>query len=634
MALCECFDEVLLYETPSELILVGLTSSQLYRMMRVSRTRPANLNITQDETLYTDSALQHLLSSSNQTPKLILKAKALFGFLKLHDCYHMILISSVTRVASVLNRPIYQVADVISFSLSQEPLSATEASYRALLELFDWQALYFCPSLDLSHTLQHLCISSAKRSSQGCYPQRQSPHDEPRSDFVWNSTSMHSTIPTSFRTNFIYGHVSERTILPSHSSSAFTLTLVNRRSRLYAGPRYLKRGVSMNGNAANFIESEVIVSTSCSCSCMLETRRWGFKIKPKLTLTRRDPYCSATRLHFSDLFFKYNAPIFVVDLLSKKKTGESILSRDYQDAIEFINSKCIPESIKSRHDGDMIKYCNFDFRNEFNSHDHDLTEFEDGLSFLALDLLSSTKFFHCQLIPQSSSRILFKVIQQQKGIVRINCVDSTDRTAAFQTFLNMVRSSSPLTNTTSDVLSYQYSGSLVLDKVGLIASDVVNKKLGRKVTVHLQRYVSNQFLDHSKQLVFNLITKWSDEFSGCLLTLKDDDVLHEPPVSWWNKYILKIDDFAWIEDPLVKKRQCSIALPFEKICAYLRPFVCPKCSCLCHQPPSLQISSENLVIFEFSPSDDEPIPERKLNQKRFIPDRNGLLIPYFPLLFN
>ena len=39
----------------------------------------------------------------------------------------------------------------------------------------------------------------------------------------------------------------------------FTITLIGRRSRLFAGTRYLKRGVNDEGNVANDVEVEQIV---------------------------------------------------------------------------------------------------------------------------------------------------------------------------------------------------------------------------------------------------------------------------------------------------------------------------------------------------------------------------------------
>jgi len=56
----------------------------------------------------------------------------------------------------------------------------------------------------------------------------------------------------------IQGHVS---VLEHHiGKEVFDLILISRRSRLRAGLRYKRRGIDIDGNCANFVETEQIVT--------------------------------------------------------------------------------------------------------------------------------------------------------------------------------------------------------------------------------------------------------------------------------------------------------------------------------------------------------------------------------------
>lgn len=54
----------------------------------------------------------------------------------------------------------------------------------------------------------------------------------------------------------IYGDVSSANF--SHNCKDCTFVLISRRSRRYAGTRYMKRGINEHGCVANFVEVEQI----------------------------------------------------------------------------------------------------------------------------------------------------------------------------------------------------------------------------------------------------------------------------------------------------------------------------------------------------------------------------------------
>ena len=85
-------------------------------------------------------------------------------------------------------------------------------------------------------------------------------HKPFESTFLWN----HYLIKDFYRLlvkkkwvmSIIYGDVCSENF--RSETKTCTLVLISRRSRRYAGTRYMKRGINSHGNVANFVEVEQI----------------------------------------------------------------------------------------------------------------------------------------------------------------------------------------------------------------------------------------------------------------------------------------------------------------------------------------------------------------------------------------
>ena len=81
--------------------------------------------------------------------------------------------------------------------------------------------------------------------------------------FVWNSYLLEEivgalgTFASPWITPIIHGYFSQRTLLLNNRK--LRMTLIARRSRHFAGPRYLKRGSDIQGRVANEVETEQMV---------------------------------------------------------------------------------------------------------------------------------------------------------------------------------------------------------------------------------------------------------------------------------------------------------------------------------------------------------------------------------------
>ncbi|OWM85087.1 hypothetical protein CDL15_Pgr027874 [Punica granatum] len=140
----------------------------------------------------------------------------------------------------------------------------------------------------------------------------------------------------------------------------FSVSLTSRRSRHFAGTRYLKRGVNDRGRVANDVETEQIVldeeagSSKGKMSSVVQMRGsiplfWSqeasrFSPKPDIILQRYDPTYEATKLHFEDLARRYGNPIIILNLIKtfEKRPREMMLRREFANAIGYLN-QILPE---------------------------------------------------------------------------------------------------------------------------------------------------------------------------------------------------------------------------------------------------------------------------------------------------
>ena len=132
-----------------------------------------------------------------------------------------------------------------------------------------------------------------------------------------------------------------------------SIVLINRRSRHFAGTRYLKRGVADTGKVANDVETEQVVEDESMgpgrFSSFLQHRGsipifWTQVTsvtmpKPPIVLNRVDPTYAATQKHFTDLFRRYGSPLIVLNLVkqSEKSEREVIVGTEFRNAVEYLN---------------------------------------------------------------------------------------------------------------------------------------------------------------------------------------------------------------------------------------------------------------------------------------------------------
>ncbi|KAK6118742.1 hypothetical protein DH2020_047547 [Rehmannia glutinosa] len=300
----------------------------------------------------------------------------------------------------------------------------------------------------------------------------------------------------------------------SISGFDINLILIARRSRHYAGTRYLKR------------------------------------------VSKKDDKYEATKLHFENLVKRYGNPIIILNLIKtrEKKPRESILRAEFANAIEVINKDLAHEN--------RLKFLHWDLSKYSRNKAASVLAYLVKVAANALDL---TGFFYCQVLPSSSQlpcsnncygdfadEDLCNVTKGvhnlnakysikggdvngshfvkppvfQRGVLRTNCIDCLDRTNVAQYVYGLVALAM------GDTLALQYGGSTAHNKFDLIPIRFVLPVLTFTLFVlahllylqifsetrgqwkaatqsqeflrTLQRYYSNAYMDAEKQDAINV----------------------------------------------------------------------------------------------------------------------------------
>jgi hypothetical protein len=398
LPLVTCFDKYVLYETSSFYYLVGCDANETqYRILKLNRNilKPKSLDeiLVEDPVVYSGDELEELLemihdgNKSSGGIKQVTVAYGLVGFVKFLDCYYFTLITQRKKVGCVGSNFIYAIKNAemyavrpssnigndmslksmwrkVNRKLTQK--DTAESRYMGLFQFIDiTKDFFFSYTYDLTHSLQHNFIMSSPNTF---------PIPPFKEMYEWNKyqtedmkETLGDTTASLWTLPIIHGSFQQRRF--SLFGRTVDLILMARRSRHYAGTRYLKRGVSVHGKVANDCEMEQIVQldngAQATFASYIQMRGsiptyWYQETsvtmpKPPILVDRVDSNFLATQSHFSDLIKRYSLPIIVLDLVKhhERRERESIVGKDFRHATEIINISMPPEH--------QIRYIALDF---------------------------------------------------------------------------------------------------------------------------------------------------------------------------------------------------------------------------------------------------------------------------------
>ncbi|KAL1324884.1 phosphatidylinositol-3-phosphatase SAC1 isoform X1 [Arachis hypogaea] len=359
-----------LYETRARFYLIGSDRhKRFFRVLKIDRSEPSDLNISEDPVLYSPheikSLLQRIAEGNRATGGLTFVAKVfgIAGCIRFLESYYLILVTKRRQIGSICGHAIYSIRESQLITIPHVTIqsdvahSKTEQRYKKLLSSVDLTKDFF-----FSYTYP---IMQSLQKNVSTDPDGGMSYDN---IFVWNAyltqairSRCNNTIWTIA---LVHGHFRQARL--SIFGRDFGVTLISRRSRHFAGTReglkeeeqqtsYLKRGVNDRGRVANDVETEQIVLDEEAGSCkgkmssVVQMRGsiplfWSqeasrFSPKPDIILQRYDPTYQATKLHFEDLAKRYGNPIIVLNLIKtvEKRPREMMLRREFANAVGYLN---------------------------------------------------------------------------------------------------------------------------------------------------------------------------------------------------------------------------------------------------------------------------------------------------------
>ncbi|GFY83787.1 SAC domain-containing protein 8 [Actinidia rufa] len=308
--------------------------------------------------------------SSSASPSKVSTIYGVAGTIRLLAGTYVLVITSRKEVGSYIGFPVFRVMSMKFVScnensgLSNYQEKRDEAYFRNLLKVVEsTPGLYYSCETDITLSLQRRFKLAEGRMSKPIWKQA-----DPR--FVWNR-------------NILEELIENKTGQLKLKNSPATITLISRRCTRRLGTRMWRRGANLEGDSANFIETEQLLEFEGFRYSLLQIRGsipliWeqivDLSYKPRLNVIDHGETSKVVERHFRDIVQRYGETI-AVDL-TDKHGDEGKLSAAF--AVE-------------------------------------------------MQKLPNARYF---LVDAEG-----KILSEQKGIIRSNCIDCLDRTNVTQSYL-------------------------------------------------------------------------------------------------------------------------------------------------------------------------------------------------------
>ncbi|KAF8064104.1 polyphosphoinositide phosphatase [Lyophyllum atratum] len=560
------FNKFILYENRLRFFIIASNAADSrHRIIKIDRTTHDELTIVEDEAEYTGkqmSAMLKMLDDGNRASGGLGKARVVFGiagFIRFTAGWYMILISKRSVVALLGGHYLYHCENTDIVPVCFNHKIEKPAEEQRLMNIFKQvdmsKNFYFSYTYDLTSTLQHN-LTGSSRPAHGNWPFTDR--------FAWNFHLLSAPFSNQDRPSLsphwllplVHGHVDQAklTVL----GRVIFVTLIARRSRHFAGARYLKRGVNDEGNVANEVETEQIVAEALTTPFYYPARPEGsskypgrrpspnftsyvqyrgsipiywtqetnsMSPKPPIEISVVDPFFSAASRHFDDIFQRYGAPITILNLIKRREPvpRESKLLDEYTQCVRYLN-QFLPREKK-------MVYRAWDMSRAYKEKTQDVISY---LEDIAEESIQMTGFFHSGSEPYShflqneDGAPWRHTISLQNGICRTNCVDCLDRTNAAQFVFgkralghqlyalgvvdspNLAFDSDAVNMLTEmyhdhgDTIALQYTGSALVNRVETYRRMPHWNSHSRDIIENIRRFYTNSLLDADKQTAINL----------------------------------------------------------------------------------------------------------------------------------
>lgn len=374
------------------------------------------------------------------------------GYIKGNVNSYIIATSEVYELGTILQSKVYKITKFVYIPNKISQIPEEDQTYLKMLDDFlERNPLYFSDTMDLTISCKSY---KEKKEKQNVFVSFIFPFSIPY--FAWNYT-IAKDFDYKGMNQFIYpiinGYVGITS--PIEYSSSLTYVLIARKDTRRSGMRFLIRGSDINGNVANFVETEELLYFNDG----KETNILSFvQIKgsvpliwsqePSLQLNPpiipKDNFQENTEvfnLHMNSLIKTYEG-VYAINLIDKKKDQKTL--GDYYHTL-YTNYK------EENKDAKLV-YVWFDFHTECKKMKYEnLSKLLKSSS--VLQAVSNMNFTHIKFdnsvvknnIPEQIIDFLpytspdqLVILSVQSGVFRTNCVDCLDRTNVVQTLFGRV----------------------------------------------------------------------------------------------------------------------------------------------------------------------------------------------------
>ncbi|XP_057525303.1 phosphoinositide phosphatase SAC8 isoform X3 [Amaranthus tricolor] len=392
------FDEMELLEFKDKFVIRAVTSPD--------HGFSANFFNGDIQPLHSDDVVENPVKTS--------KICGVVGTIRLVAGMYILVITSSKEVGKYYGFPIFRVESMkyLPCNKAVKELGTQEkkdeAYFRNLLRVVEsTPGLYYSYETDITVNLQRRLKLAEGWMTKPIWKQA-----DPR--FVWNRALLDELIECKLD-GFIMPLVqgSFQTAELTLKNVPVTITLISRRCTRRLGTRMWRRGANLEGDAANFIETEQLLESKDFRSSFLQVRGsipllWeqivDLSYKPRLNIINHQDTSNIVEHHFLDLSQRYGE-ILALDL-TDEHGDEGKLSSAYAAEMEKLPN---------------VRYVAFRFHSICGNSNFDKLH-------LLYDDISEDFGNQGYFLVDSNG----KVLEEQRGVIRSNCIDCLDRTNVTQ----------------------------------------------------------------------------------------------------------------------------------------------------------------------------------------------------------
>ena len=412
---------------------------------------------------------------------------SILGLIEAKTTNYIICANKINFEGKILNASVFRIEKFIYIPEVESPSTHEEdIPYLKMLDDFLLRnPLYYSANMDLTLSIINMTKKMATEPKSHIFKYT-------INHFCWNY-SIAKCLDSEGMNEFIFpvinGFFGQRDIENDNediSSNDSHFILIARKDDRRSGMRFLIRGADSNGNVANSVETEEIITFkdkegNINICSFLEIRGsipiiWeqepNFQLNPKIKpLDDFGKNCEVFKIYIEEMFDNYG-DICCINLIDKKK-DQDIIGKYYNNIVQNYKSA-------NKDQEKSLFFVWFDFHSECKNLKY------ENISILfktesMKECLDKFGFTHVKYSPQAleedTNEIkvddnliknkLFEIIQTQKGVFRNNCIDSLDRSNVVQSvigryFLLLILSSLGFTDnkpSSNDVFK-KFKGSL------------------------------------------------------------------------------------------------------------------------------------------------------------------------------